>query len=540
MLMLENIFHKQSSSVRRVVISLVLCMVIPILGWMGFSFLSSLRKPPAKREPVEKIYNVEVFGVEPADVQEIISGFGTARADREVTLSAEVAGTIEAIHFRLKIGQDVYTERVRLGKDGRSETMPADVLVQIDRKTYQERVVQGRKKIAEAAAELEQLEQEKKNLKGELEKSKKDLEEYRQEYQRVLQLKKDGVLVESDVTRARLELQRYELLSTRAENQVKLLPFREKQINARIETHNADLKISQLDLERTVVIPPFSGTLSDVTVEKGQYVRPGDPLVKITDKSIVEVAVPVTLEDYSKIEAALRRGENDLQQMSSVALAENETDKARWIGRVVRAAPIADELTRTVNIFIRVDNRNPPDVTGRVAEKNIKPWRSLLPGTFVHARIDGPISEQILVVPRDAVVNERLETTVDKQGVEDQKRVGKVFVAVSKRNRDEEKAVQDKISPAERETEVQKEEIFLVEERTVTVKRILHSLAVISAGLQPGDRVILTNLDIIYPGAKVRIQSHRKLADEIGPRKTRMVRGSLAGGGSDGEERNRN
>jgi multidrug efflux pump subunit AcrA (membrane-fusion protein) len=503
----------------RVFWSLVLCILLPICGYEVYQLLASLKQPPAEREPIEKIYNVEVFDVEPANLLEIISGFGTARADREVTLAAEVAGSIESVHPRLKVGRKVHPQRIRLDKSGRSETLPADVLLHIDRKTYQQRVEQSQKRIVEAMTELQQLAQEKKNLTSELEKAKADITEYRREYQRIVQLQKDGVLVESDVTKSRLELQRYELLFTRAENQVKLLPFREKQISARIEIHQTDLRMVQLDLERTMVIPPFSGTLSEVTAEKGQYVRPGDPLVKITDKSIVEIAIPITLEDYAKIEPELRKQESNSVRKPLVALAENESAAPRWIGRVVRSAPIADELTRTVNIFIRVDNKSPPDIKEDISTKSRKPWTPLLPGSFVHARIDGPILKQILVVPRDAITN------------------GRIFVAVAMNEQVMEEPENQPASSADKKLHSQQQEILLVEERTVTVKRTLHSLAVISLGLKPGDRVILTNLDIIHPNAKIRVRSHRKLADELQPRKARIVPSNLAGGGSNGDDK---
>jgi multidrug efflux pump subunit AcrA (membrane-fusion protein) len=500
-------------------VSLVLCLLLPVCGIVVFQLLASLKQPPAEREPIEKIYNVEVFDVEPANLQEIISGFGTARADREVTLAAEVAGSIESVHPHLKVGREVHPQRIRLDNSGRSETLPADVLLQIDRKTYQQRVEQSQKRIAEATTELDQLVQERKNFTLESGKAKADITEYRREFQRILKLQQDGVLVESDVTKSRLELQRYELLFTRAENRIKLLPFREKQINARIETYQTDLRLAQLDLEKTTVIPPFSGTLSEVTAEKGQYVRPGDPLVTITDKSIVEIAIPITLEDFSKIEPELRQEESNSRRKPMAALAENESDAPRWIGRVVRAAPIADQLTRTVNIFIRVDNRSPPDITEEISTKNRKPWSPLLPGSFVHARIDGPILKQILVIPRDAITN------------------GRVFVAVAMNKQMSNKSENRPVTSTDEEPLSQQEEILLVEERSVTVRRTLHSFAIVSDGLNPGDRVILTNLDVIHPNAKIRVRSYRKLSDELQPRKARIVESTLAGGGSNGDEK---
>lgn len=444
----------------KALLSVVLSVAALACGAAVFNVLASLKQPPASREQTEKTYNVEVFDVERSNLQEIISAFGTARADREVVLSAQVAGEIVEIHPRLKIGQVMRPV-------GESQRLPGDLLVRIDQKPYRERVRQAENRIAEDQAELEHLQKQEENNEVVLQKAQEDVKTYKAEYDRLRKLYDDGVAAESQVTAARLEMQRYELILVRADNERKLFPLRRKQILSRVETHNADLEVAKLDEGHTDVRPPFEGVLGDVLVEQGQYVRVGDPLVKLIDKTKVEIPIPVTLTDYAKIERKVRGGESP-----RVELAENETAPARWIGHVVRVAPEADELTRTVKVFVHVEN----------AEQQVP----LLPGTFVHARIDGPVLRETLVVPRDAIVG------------------GKAFVASRGR------AV----------------------ERTVVVQRTLQLLAILEDGVQPGEELILTNLDIIHDGARIEIQSHSSLADELKKQRTKVARETLAGGGS--------
>ena len=58
----------------------------------------------------------------------------------------------------------------------------------------------------------------------------------------------------------------------------------------------------------------------------------------------------------------------------------------------------------------------------------------------------------------------------------------------------------------------------VVQERKITILRTIRNLAVIETGLREGEFVILTNLDVIHTGARVRFpQSQiRTLKDELG------------------------
>ena len=444
---------------RHSLISIGLCVLALVSGGSVFYWLASLRKPPPAREPAEKTYKVEVFDVERLDLQEILSAFGTARPDREVIVAAKVAGEVIAVSPRLEIGESVQAAEVTVGEAGRSLRSPGDLLLTIDPRSYQERLTQAENRLDEDDAELQRLVQEEKNNARMLQQANKDLEDFDHEYERIEGLVRSGVLNDSDFTQARLERRRYEQAIIQSENQTNLLAASRELVLRRRQTHQTDRTLAELDISHTEVRPPFSGILSEVTVEKGQYVRPGDPLVRLTDVLAVDVPIPIALDDYAKIAPEVRAGRHPY-----VELAETETAPARWNGYVERIAPEADESTRTVKVFVRVDN----------ALQEVP----LLPGTFVHARIAGPQLDQAIVIPRDAIVS------------------GRVFLAVDGR----------------------------VEERTPRIKRTLQTLAVLETGIDPKDQVILTNLDIIQSGARVDIELHRTLRQELERQRTRVVR----------------
>lgn len=443
--------------IRKYTTSAGLSVLALAVGFAVSHGLTLLKRPPVLREVVERTYNVEAFQVESLDLREVIRAFGTSQADREVVISAQVAGEVTAIHPQLRIGLAVHSQN--LPAAGESRDYAGDLLARIDPTTYQARVDQGQTHLAEDRAELKRLVQEEANLDRLYKTIAADFDDSKREYDKSQLLRKQGINTDSDLRRAQMELRQHEKMMVQSSNDRDLLPVRRELVQRRIESHEADLKLAEIELARTTVRPPFDGIVSTVQVEIGQYVRIGDPLVTITDQKVVEVPLSVTLDDYAKLLPDV------LERRFPVAeLAENENDVARWKGHVVRVAPKADEHTRTAMVYVQVDNSQQST--------------PLLPGTFLQARIDGPILKQVKLVPRDSVLE------------------GKVFV----------------------------ENDGVTEQRTLNVARTIHNFAVVESGLEPGERIVLTNLDVLFNGAKVRTSITRTLAEELGRQRSRAAK----------------
>lgn len=436
------------SKLRQYSTSIILSVLALSAGFGVSHGLTLLKKPPVLRQPVERTYNVEVFEVQSLDLREMVRGFGTSQPDREVVLSAQVAGEVTLIHPQLKVGQAIHAmSRTAAGEPDESS---GDLLVQIDSTSYQARVDQGRRQLAEDQAEMQRLQQEEINLDRLHKTIAADFDDSKREYDKAQLLRKQGVNTDSDLRRAQMELRVHEKTLVQSNNDRDLLPVRRELIQRRHSSHESTLKLAEIELTRTSVRAPFDGIISKVNVEAGQYVRVGDPLVTITDQRIVEVPLPVTLEDYARLLPDV------LERRFPVAeLAENERAAPRWKGRVVRVSPKADEHTRTAMVFVQVDN-----------SQQASP---LLPGTFVQARIEGPILKRAKLVPRDSVLE------------------GKAFV----------------------------EKDGVIQQRTINIARTLYNLAIVESGLEPGERIVLTNLDVLFNGAKVKPTVTRNLAEEL-------------------------
>ncbi len=442
---------------RQFVTSAVLSVLALAVGFAVSNGLTLLKKPPVLREPVERTYNVEVFQVESLDLREIVRAFGTSQADREVVLSAQVSGEVTELYPQLNVGRRVRAQI--LAPTAETNDYSGDLLVRIDPKSYEARVELARTHLAEDRSELKRIQQEEANLDRLHKTIAADFDDSKREYEKTQLLRKQGINTDSDLRRAQMDLRQHEKGMDQNRNDRDLLPVRRELVQRKIESHDADLKLAEIELARTSVRAPFDGIVSALQVEIGQYVRVGDPLITITEQKIVEVPLSVTLDDYAKLLPDVLE-----RQFPVAELAENEGAAPRWKGHVVRVSPKADEHTRTAMVFVQVDN-----------SQQATP---LLPGTFVQARIDGPILKRAKLVPRDTVLD------------------GKAFV----------------------------EKDGVTQQRTVKVARTLHNLAVIESGVEPGERIVLTNLDVLFNGAKVRTSATRTLAEELGRQRSQSAK----------------
>ena len=452
-------------------INIVLCALALLVGGGGFAGLASLREEPAKRDIETKVFNVEVFEVQRVDLQEIVKGFGSVVAEREVVYSAQVAGEVALVSRRLKVGEAVSGPEF-FPNDPILETgsmqAEGEVLLMIDPEIYNERLAQTDHAVEEALAGLQTLKQQEQNNSRLLQTATRNYNTAKDDHARMERLAKDGTVTQNQLTLSQLEERRYERALIEVDNQRSLFPAQRQGLQKQLDRLQTEKKIAAINVRRTEVRAPFTGVLTEVNVEKGQYVQPGTPLYRVTQVDAVEIAVPLHPLDFAKIAELVLAGEQP-----QVELAENEVASSRWTGRVVRISPEADMATRTIDVFVEVENK-------REGQQVAVP---LLPGSFVQARIEGPVLIDVIVVPRAAVIGNAAGST-------------RVFVERDGR------AV----------------------EVPVVVSRRLEAQAFISSGLTSGDRVVMTNLDALKDDSQISVQKTTTPSDSLGGGQTLQLR----------------
>ncbi|MEZ6058205.1 MAG: HlyD family efflux transporter periplasmic adaptor subunit [Planctomycetaceae bacterium] len=460
-------------------LTLLLVPAILFVAVSGFLTLANLKEEPVREAPTQRLLRISVFDVAPVDFTPFLSAFGSAQAEQEVMISSEVSGRVVEVP-NIKVGSRVRGPATVESAAG-TQIQPGDTLVRIDPETYNERILQAESLIAQAAVELERVELQERNNRRLLLQKQQSLDSVKTQLDTARKLFEQGAGRESDLRRAELEYQQVEAAVLQLTIDIGGADIARKTVIARRETQERELALVQLDMKRTLISAPFSGRVSELMVEQGQYVRPGESLVRLTNLKRVEVPLAIPIGQSQEISKFVLAG-----TFPAVELAENETAAPRWTGRITRIAPVADPTTRTVNLFAEVDNDGSPD--------------PLLPGTFVHARIRTSLRTDVLLIPRAAILD------------------GTVFVVVAD-STGETVAAADRditaIDKAETVPDSPSKHLGVTARRRVKLGQTYRGLVEVVDGLQPGDRVILTNLDVLEEGASIEVIAHQTVESEI-------------------------
>lgn len=182
------------------------------------------------------------------------------------------------------------------------------------------------------------------------------------------------------------------------------------------------LEAAEVQLAKSAVTAPVAGILNRRYIEKGEYVKAGDPVADVVQVDRVKVVVDVPEKDVNHVpvgtmlgilpeggaEKALAEGaaKGDL----AAAIQQSVSDRKIILGTVTYRSVVADEKTRTYRVEVAMPN----------------PGLKLLPGMIVRAVVlrrvigDAVAVPLVAVVPRDgrAVVYVENDSRADERTVE--------------------------------------------------------------------------------------------------------------------------
>jgi membrane fusion protein, multidrug efflux system len=179
------------------------------------------------------------------------------------------------------------------------------------------------------------LEADLKNWEAEVEVRKADL-------RRAEELRKDGIN-----TQEALDHVKYDLIATQYEV--------ERQ-RGEMESAQAALRSLDMEMEKTRIVAPFDGEVSQRYVRKGQYLHIGDRLFQVTGDSPLEVRFTLPAREG----AALRRG-------SLVTVSATPDFQVTAPAAITHLSPVVDPGSGTIAVTAVLSRKMPGLLPGMVA-----------------------------------------------------------------------------------------------------------------------------------------------------------------------------
>jgi RND family efflux transporter MFP subunit len=286
-----------------------------------------------------------------------VAATGTLAAEDQVTLSAKVAGRVETIDVDLGT-------RVRRGQP----------IAKLDQTDFKLRVEQAEASLQQARARLglapagkdDLVEPEKTSI---VRQARAVLDEARLTRDRSVKL-----LEQQLIARAQLDTAEANLQVAEGRYQDSLEEVRNRQ--GVLAQRRSELELARQQLTDTVVLAPVDGAVSQRLTSPGEYLAAGAPMATLVRIHPLRLRVSVPEREA----ASVRTGQ--------VVRLTIDGDQTVYSGRVVRLAPIVQELNRTLTVEAEIPNER----------------GAIRAGSFARAEIVTEAAQPIVTVPASSLV----------------------------------------------------------------------------------------------------------------------------------------
>ncbi len=169
------------------------------------------------------------------------------------------------------------------------------------------------------------------------------------------------------------------------------------QTRAALEAAKATLQQAELNLQRAFIRAPFAGRIRTKNADVGQYATPGMTLAQIYAIDYAEVRLPLPDDQLQFLDMAFdfRGSKNDSQGQEVLLKANFAGRQQTWKAYLTRIEAEVDSRSRMIHVVARAENPY-----GRSQDDNRPP---LAAGLFVQAEIFGKQYKNIYAVPRKAI-----------------------------------------------------------------------------------------------------------------------------------------
>jgi RND family efflux transporter MFP subunit len=275
-----------------------------------------------------------------------LSSTSNLRALREVEVTAQTGGIVQSLMVE-------EGDFVRQGQ----------LLGRLDDRSLKIQLELAREKLAQAKLQLE-----KAHIRRE--KAKVQIANTENERQRLQEAYEEQLISEREYDQVR-----YQLDELGHDERVSASETRE--LSHRVQELETEIRRSQLEISHTRIQAPFSGRITERTMELGKSVQNSEKLFKLGAFSPLYADVFLSEREARRVHPG---------QKASIRLGADESTQC--VGRVLRLSPVVDKSSGTVKITVELT----PEAEG------------FMPGGFVRVAIQTDIRPNAIVVPRRAVI----------------------------------------------------------------------------------------------------------------------------------------
>ena len=278
---------------------------------------------------------------------------------------------------------------VKLLVDDNDEVKAGDLILEIDPADYQVKLHQAEAKLAEAKAELNVTEKEVEKGVANVNQTSQDVSSEqskmgfaKNDYSRYKKMYKDGIVSKQDYENSKTKFEVATANNNAAEEKAQAAKHalasneaKTEAMTANIKKLEAEVEQAKLNLQYTKVYAPQSGMVSSRSVEMGNYLQIGQPVMQIVPKQVWIVA------NFKEIQLT------NMKPHQPVSIKIDTYPNKRFKGEVQsiqRATGAKSSLfppENAVGSYVKIVQRIPVKIvfTEDISEYNIVPGMSVVP-----------------------------------------------------------------------------------------------------------------------------------------------------------------
>ena len=222
-----------------------------------------------------------------------------------------------------------------------------------------------------------------------------------------------------------------------------------KKAESTVAAAEANLEKLKRNLEKTSIKAPYDGLVRQKNVDRGTVIGPGYLIANIYAIDYVEVKLPVADQDLAFLDIPLDGSQIGKNKQPQVLLAGTlGGNQIVWEGNIVRMEAEIDPKSRMAILVARIS----------------QPYKYKIPlrvGQFVEAKIIGKKFDGLYILDREFIKNNQVITINDIDST--------------------------------------------IVYKKINVLRFIDDMAYIDTGLDRGELLCMTNLDVMYDGMKIRL-----------------------------------